>query len=513
MKIKLIAIVLSFAGFVNSQNYVPDTSFGTNGSVVTNYNMYYDNDQAPSNCFYVNNRYIFTQKTQMSAFTYDGNIDFNFGTLGYSRLVDPTLVYNIRSSKLIGNYIYLMGLKTNGSSIRLGFVAKMSTDGILDNSFGVGGISSFPIEAAGNSFTSWDSESGVYDLVIKNGFIFTVGATFQAPITPSYANYAMFVSKLSLNGIIDSTFDINGYKLYTNEFDVRGRGIFSYENDLLLVAEGNGGQIGSRKILIKVDENGEYVNSFGTNGVKIRYICVGCSSWEKNTKVTLQENYLYMLTNHYQSAPGAWNAIQRVDILSFETINLAPAGSYSNYYIENDKIYILGCNHLYTDCPNAFYLVKRNLIDGTLDLSFNQNGEYSYNIPTTAYDRASVLIRHTDGKMMIGGFGSTGSSGPSQAPYGGFAMARITDVLLNSNDFNRQNNFSVVPNPVQNNLTILNEKNRTIEKIYIFDVSGKIVYENNSYDAIINVEQFAAGIYYIKIYLENKTELLKFIKN
>lgn len=518
MKKIIITIVLFFGIFVSAQNYVPDPSFATNGFIVTNYNMYYDNNQAPSNCFYINNKYIFTQKTQMSAFNYDGSIDFTFGTLGYSRLSDPTLVYNIFSSKVIDNYIYLMGVKTNNSSIRIGFVAKMNIDGILDNSFGVNGVSSFSIGTTASTGSTTNEKSGVYDLVIKDGYIFVVGTTYYSTTTDWNR---MFVSKLTLNGIVDTTFDTNGYKIYPYSQDGMGKGVFSYEDDLLLVADGKNYAFGvplyqTSKVLIKIDENGNYVNSFGTNGKKIIDVCTGCGgSSERIYKVTLKDNYLYMLTVHHEASPFDWNVIEKVNISTLQTTSIASSDSNGNYLIDNDKIYVLGCDNspsATATCPYDFNLARRNL-DGTLDITFNQSGLYNFNFnsSSTSIDRATVLIKHTDGKIMMAGYTVNGSA--TTAPNRGFAIARIADVLLSNTYYNSQNNFSVAPNPVQNILNIVNMKNRTIKKVIISDVSGKIVYESNSNDSIINIEQFIDGIYIIRINSEDKTEFLKFIKN
>ena len=520
MKNNLILILFSITTFGFSQNYIPDPEFGTNGAIVTNYNMYYDNDQAPSNCFYVNNKYIFTQKTQLSAFNYDGSIDFNFGTLGYSRLADPSLSYNILSSKLIDNYIYLMGVKTNGYDIRLGFVAKMSVDGILDGSFGSNGISVFSIGTTINTGSTTNEKSGVYDLVLKDGAIFVVGTTYFSTTTEWER---MFVSKLTLNGTIDTTFDTNGYKTYPYSQDGMGKAIFSYENDLLLVADGKNYYYGvpsyqTSKVLMKIDENGNYVTSFGVNGIKKINICSGCGgSAERINKITFNGIYLYMLTTHSEASPFGWSKVQKVNIETLETTNIASA-DYSgngNYLVDNDKIYIIGCNNYpnaTSDCPFDFNLAKRNL-DGTLDLSFNQTGLYNFNFnnATSSIDRATVLIKHTDGKIMMAGYTQNGTQ--TTAPNKGFAIARIGDILLNNNNFDTQNDFSLASNPVKSILNIVNVKNLIIEKISISDVLGKIVYEKRGNNAIINVEELINGIYFITIFSNDKTEFLKFIKN
>jgi uncharacterized delta-60 repeat protein len=428
----ILLLVFSFSVFLNAQNYLPDPTFGTNGALVTNYNMFYDNDQAPSNCFYLNDKYVFTQKTQLSAFNYDGSVDFSFGTSGYSRLSDPTLSYKILSSKVIDNYIYLTGVKTNGSSIYYGFVARMSFDGILDNSFGINGVAVFSMGAVQN--TSGQNESGAYDLVIKDAAIFVVGTTYYSTASQWQR---MFVSKLSLDGIIDTSFDAAGYKTFPYSQEGMGKGIFAYENDLLLVADGKNYYYGvpsyqTSKVLIKIDENGNYITGFGTNGVKVINVCTGCAaSGERINRIALVDNALYMLTTHSEASPWGWSKVQKVDISTLATTNVASADyiGQGNYLIDNDKIYVLGCGNYpnpTASCPFDFNLARRNL-DGTLDTSFNQTGLYNFNFnnSTSSIDRASVLIKHADGKIMMAGYTQNGTG--TTAPNKGFAIARIAD--------------------------------------------------------------------------------------
>lgn len=511
MKTYLIAIVLFLSENTNAQNYVPDPTFGTNGAVVTNYNMYYDNNQAPLNCFFLNNKYVFTQKTQMSAFNYDGSIDYTFGTFGYSRIIIPNFACNILSSKIIDNHIYLTGVKTNGWSIYEGLVAKMSFDGILDSSFGENGISTFPIGAM--QIAGGENNSGIYDIAIKDGAIFVLGNSYYYT---TYGSYRMFVSKLSLNGIIDTDFDSAGYKVYDNIHVRNAKAIFSYEDDLLLVADGGRDSMTS-KAFIKIDENGNYVNEFGTNGVKAIVVCSSCpGSSERIDKVSLVDNSLYMLTTHTERNPFGWSRVQKVNLPDLQTTNLGSSDYFGkgNYLIDNDKVYIVGCDS-YTGsssatCPSGdFNLARRNL-NGTLDTSFNQTGRYNFNFNPLSTENASLLIKHPDGRIMMAGYTTSRTS--ATAPYTGFAIARIADVSLNNIDFEIQHNFSIAPNPVQSVLNIGNLKNIIIDKISISDASGKIIFEINGNNSSINVEELSNGIYFIRINSEDKTEYLKFIK-
>ena len=66
----------------------------------------------------------------------------------------------------------------------------------------------------------------------------------------------------------------------------------------------------------------------------------------------------------------------------------------------------------------------------------------------------------------------------------------------------------IVPNPGQGHFKILTDYN--IQKIKVFDVSGKMVY--STHDAYINLSEQADGIYVIEVISTNKHHMLKCIK-
>ena len=516
MKNAILAITFFIGITLNAQNYVVDPTFGTNGKVVTDFNIGNGNNQVPQNCFYLNGKYIFVQKNQISAVNYDGSADLTFGISGCVRLTDATLKYTILNSKVIDNFIYLSGLKANtAGSVNFAFVARLSADGIFDTSFGVGGIAVFSTGAVAIIPNS-TNDNGVMDFVVKDGAIYTTGSV---SVTGT-AFTKIFVAKLSLSGTVDTAFDALGYKIYSICQNNKTKGIFSYENDLLLAISGRSifsqaAQTQTLKGLIKIDGDGNFVTGFGTGGVKIIDVCTGCNaSGESINKITLTGNFLYMLTTHSEAAPWNWRKLQRINIATTETENIANT-SYSegDYLVDNDKIYILGCdnsNSETTQCPYDFNLSRRNL-NGTLDTTFNLTGRFSLNFESApnSNDKGSVLIKHPDGRIMMGGY-TYGAI--TTAPHTGFAIARIVDELLQTDNFNMQHYFSVAPNPVENTLNVNNAKNEAIESISISDASGKIVYESNTGETAINVERLDGGMYFMKINSRDKTAILKFIK-
>jgi aminopeptidase N len=82
----------------------------------------------------------------------------------------------------------------------------------------------------------------------------------------------------------------------------------------------------------------------------------------------------------------------------------------------------------------------------------------------------------------------------------------------------KSGNYLIAPNPVGADLVIYSTVSK-IDKIEIFDVSGKKVFENNSQVSVptshfftVPLPDFAAGTYVTKIYSGKSVNLLKFIK-
>lgn len=485
--------------------------------------MYYDNNQAPRNVIFENNKYIFTQKTQLSCFNYDGTVDYSFGTLGYSRIIIPNCPTNtiaIKSTKIINNNIFVFGKSHDTStSLFYGFIVKMSIDGAIDTTFGNNGIVTVNIGNLNNDPYS----DGITDILFKNGNYFGIGNIFYQD-TNSIVRRNVFVVKLNNNGILNLTFDPSGLKKFTSVDGNSAEKIFDYEGNLLIIGNISNNNTTSENsaTFLKIDENGNLDSTFGINGLKkivlVNGLCT-CGSSFKECKL-LNNNLYYILS--YGSINGGYAKIQKLDISTLESINTISSvnitdiatinnSSITSYLIDVDKIYILDC---ITNCQPDFNITKRNL-DGTLDTSFNQTGTYSYNFPppnsfTTTYDSATVLVKETNNTILIGGY--TAAQFYTTAPYQGFAMLRIKDETLSNNEV-RNNHFSLSPNPVNTILNIENTKGISIDNIIIFDVLGKIVYYSNKPLDKINMETLKEGLYFIKINSGNTNNSFKIIKS
>jgi len=518
MKNIIILIVITFSVFLNAQNYIPDPAFGGSGSVVTNYNMYYDNDQAPRNVFFENNKYIFAQKTQLSCFNYDGTVDFTFGTLGYSRIIIPncpTYTITIQRAKIINNSILIFGKSYDpNTNVFYGFIAKMSIDGVFDTTFGNNGIATVAIGNINNDPYSM----GITDIVFTNGNYFCLGTTIYNDINGNFRKN-VFIVKLSSIGSIDLTFDPAGLKKITSIDGIEAQNIFEYQGNLLIIGHITNNNTGNENSMafLSINQSGNFISTFGTNGQKkITLSPIGWRTGESFNNCKLIGDDLYVMRTYFSGAgTSSANILQKIQKINITNLLITEISATNNdstvtYVIDNDKIYILGCLSI---CQNDFNIIRRN-IDGTLDTTFNQTGTYSYSFPspnswTTTYDSATVLVKDANNGILIGGY--TSAQFYTTAPYRGFAMLRIKDQTLSINEVSN-NHFSLSPNPVQKNLNIKIPNSISIDNITIFDVLGKIVYSANNTLDQINLENLREGLYFVKIKSGAINDSFKIIK-
>lgn len=89
---------------------------------------------------------------------------------------------------------------------------------------------------------------------------------------------------------------------------------------------------------------------------------------------------------------------------------------------------------------------------------------------------------------------------------------KITDTSLNTEEFNTQN-FSLYPNPANDEVFIVNKNNISIAKIDVTDIHGKIVLEQNHSFTSVKISNLNSGIYFIRIYeTEKRPTIIKIMK-
>jgi len=121
-----------------------------------------------------------------------------------------------------------------------------------------------------------------------------------------------------------------------------------------------------------------------------------------------------------------------------------------------------------------------------LDTSSNGGGEI------TLTDNLGTQLYHTNGNYGNG----------ERSPFS-------SNGLLGVNQ-NQLDNISLYPNPASSTINLKNAENANVQ---VFDVLGKLILSQNNIavDAQINVSQFQAGTYFMKISKDNLVTTKKFV--
>lgn len=84
------------------------------------------------------------------------------------------------------------------------------------------------------------------------------------------------------------------------------------------------------------------------------------------------------------------------------------------------------------------------------------------------------------------------------------------NVSENSNNFN----FTIYPNPANDNITVFSNSNVNIGKIEILNLSGQIIQSisANSKSTTIDISSLSNGLYFIRVSAENGNSIYKFVK-
>lgn len=228
----------------------PDTSFGVNGMASTSiagfsvYKLIYDS---------VNQLYYVMDGSTIVRLTSTGAVDTAYGTNGVVSLASAS-VYSANSGILQADgKLIIVGL----GSLKIA-VARYTMAGVLDSSFGNGGV------ALVNTSTIQNSNPSTSDVAISSsGKLFVSGS---AKISGSYSS-AVVVS-LNSDGTVDTSFGIAGISAFTFSSGVNNvaRCIALQTDGKIIVGGDSGGSWYGGIARLKTDGTLDS-GAFGTNGI------------------------------------------------------------------------------------------------------------------------------------------------------------------------------------------------------------------------------------------------------
>lgn len=497
-KLYSLVLLLAVTSLSYAQSGVLDTSFGTNGFVNTVVNGTYNYSKGsivqPDGKIVVVGQAgeASTYKAFATRYNTDGTLDTSFGTNGSQVVaVGPVKSFATDVALQADGKIVVSGYTWDDVTGDI-FVIRFNADGTFDNTFGSDGISIA------------DNSTDVSETVaIQNDGKILVGG---------YTDDNFTVARFNTDGTIDTSFGANGWSMA--QF-----GSPSYTRDLALQADGkivlSGFAIGSvyQFAAARLNADGTIDNTFGTNGMVAFNIGSGNDFGEA---VAVQNDGKILIGGH------KW--ISNIGLKhDLAVVRLNADGSFDNTYGNNGvaiarivdgsnyaddillqpdgKVIIAG----YTVLNNAYDLaMARFNTDGSLDNTFGTDGMVNTDF-NGREDYASAIALQPDHKIILAG--NSFDNGASE-----ILVARYDNIILGTENFQNVE-FRLYPNPANEQITIELSDASSNYQVEIFDILGKKVFASQIQKiGNINVSALASGTYLVKLNSDNKTSVIRFVK-
>ncbi len=421
----LIGLVVLFSNGTKAQNGSLDTTFGIGGKVLTSFNQ--GPDVARSTIIQADGKILVAGYAGFSPgygfaiarYNIDGTLDSAFGINGKSTLVFSqgnafsTCIALQEDGKIIlGGYVNSF---VNGEDFA---IARFSTNGSRDYSFGIGG------QTTTNFTNRNDRINGI--VVRPNGKILAVGSTSTNGTVHQFA-----LAQYESYGFIDNNFGNDGY--VTTDFDGKH---LAYATSILLLNDNKllvGGyaynlQSETDFAAVRYHSNGAVDSSFGLLGKII--LDFGLNDNCNSTAVQPDGKFLLGGTSENNSGENMYILMARFDPNGQPDLKFGMSGKVKDrleYNIktqavtikQNGKITIAGAVYLpkSTSTVSDIAIVQYNNY-GSLDSSFGTSGKTFIDLGSD-YDDAFAIAKQSDGKIIVAGVGSL----PHQ-----FAISRINDI-------------------------------------------------------------------------------------
>lgn len=506
-----ISIILSI--FTCTQLYSQagelDLSFGVDGFIITELGESFDGItsmaiQEDGKIVAVGYSYGATHSDfGIARYNIDGSLDNTFSLDG-KLVFDYDTTFSIPYSVVVqaDNKIVVGGFATlNDTSIADCFaLARLNSDGSLDDGFGDGGIIKLYIGT-----THLDI---IYSLQIQpDGKILAAGTSY------SDHHGRFVVTRFNSDGTLDNSFSGDG--ITTTDIYDDTEVIFSItrQSDGKILAGGYTFKDGIPEYaLVRYNENGDIDESFGDDGIVV--ISIG-TDFDLITSVIIQPDNKIIASGYSSDFDSDTDiSIARFNPDGSLDYSFSGDGTLRTDIAEDDHSWqsliqpdgkIITAGQSKQDGFAKMAIVRYNP-DGSMDTTFGLEGIIELEIDTLQ-SIASSTILGPDGKLLVGGAAGTD-------PDNDFCLVKIlTDIEVGILDFNQANQIIIYPNPtkeyVKLSFTLKQSENISLSLINMDGSLVKNYMQNVSYNPGVCNEiltlpsEIASGIYYLLIETEN----------
>jgi len=487
--ISVIFLVFAFRSV--SQPGTLDPTFGSNGKVLTDFAGNQDYGWSfvllpDGSVVAAGTVTLANLDFGLTKYSSDGSLDVTFGNSGKVSLdFDSKDDWATKVLLQPDQKLILCGHTSNGTDDDFA-MARFNSDGSPDLTFGEGGKVVQPVGP------EYDHVNGA--TLQPDGKIVLVGVSGQY-----YPSQDVAIARFNSDGSLDNTF-ANGGKLILNlgQWSEEARDIAVLSDGKLLISGyTNVDAINYNFLVLRLNSDGSYDNSFGTNGIKITN--GGMTACGGYGLTVLPDGRFYVagvydFSNSYDFVVARYLADGTPDplfgnggfvITGYNTYDMA-----KSVVVQSDnKVIIAGYSGFW---PQADFALVRYHENGTKDESFGNAGVVFTDFGAL-YDMALELKIQPDGKIIAAGYANNGSN------YD-FALARYIGGSASGLNSAQENvTLDIGPNPVKEFLTLTAEKK--ITNVAVYSVTGDLVTQNayQSPQIKIDFSSYPTGAYMVVI--------------
>lgn len=402
-----------------------------------------------------------------------GILDGQFGTNGVSTISFeyseyPLAIKVLNNAKILVCGSAYTGPTSTGPGLHIAFAVRLNPDGSLDSSFGTNGV--LKLDNIKSHFTS------IMPLN-DNSIIFAGNINDQAALM-----------KTNEDGVLDVQFGTNGTQFMsaTNFNFLQWKSMVTSSDEILSVGYDYSTASNTKIAFCKVDLSGNFVNTFGTNGIVVMDL--------NNSMPTIQEtltaireygNDYYLAGQHMSSFMLRINESGIVDTTFGVAGILEHSYPFKDFDIQSDGKIIVGGSKVISTYNYGHTFVRFNN-DGSLDSTFN-NGN-SFDIDISSNNDYVQSIRYFSEALYIGG--SSYENGHAVATLVKLNLNPLAGIAeqINSTELN------VYPNPFTDHFYISNSLFQVVE---LLDFTGRKLSIEQTGNKVQILESVDAGAYFM----------------
>lgn len=489
----MVLAALSIKGY--SQNIVFDNTFANNGTLII-----------PSAA---------TSTISVLDIDQSGNII----TAGYTSQGSGTGIYKLTVSKTDKNGVLDNSFGINGVSIiSVGKTEFPHAIKVLKNSkILVGGNASFPdnIPSSGflvqlNTNGSIDSsfaDHGIYKLTGKGGDINSINILSDNSIMLSGnffdIDYQAVLVKLNENGAPDLQYGINGQmELTSSAFNFCVWQSIATENDeIISVGYEYADRTNLKIAYCKADSQGNFVTTFGTDGKVI----MDLQNEQPGDAEHLAEIKKGADNKYYSGGYGRPEFLIRINDNGSLDTTFADNGILTYKYryhvidLQDDGKILIAGDKSTSDLGTYAFSIMRFNQNGSPDSTFYNGATYETDLLNKQYHASDIKFISPNSLLLAGSIKETVAKS--------VLMKLKLDNLTGTPEIANQSNFSVYPNPFVNHVNL--GSIRDIKTVEVYDITGKQINIQFTDHKLLVFNDITKGIYCLKIVLKNGKQISK----